>query len=75
MTKEEALKPYEKIAQIRGINFSVIIFNDALKAIDTYCNEMKKNAFKAGCQFEKNTWRYSVEENDRKYKEALNNIN
>jgi hypothetical protein len=28
-----------------------------------------KKAFNDGCSFEKNTWRYSCEENDRKLKE------
>lgn len=36
---EEILKDKEEIAQIKGIDFSVIIFNDALDAMNKYAEQ------------------------------------
>ena len=36
---EEILKDKEEIAQIQGIDFSVIIFNDALDAMNEYAEQ------------------------------------
>lgn len=41
-TKEEILKPYEEIAQIQGLDFSVIIYNNVLSAMDEYVKEYEK---------------------------------
>ncbi|HNJ02587.1 MAG TPA: hypothetical protein PK206_12515 [Chitinophagales bacterium] len=38
-TAEEILKDKEEIAQIQGIDFSVIIFNDALDAMNEYAEQ------------------------------------
>ncbi len=38
-TAEEILKDKEEIAQIQGIDFSVIIFNDALDVMNEYAEQ------------------------------------
>ena len=36
--------------------------------------QSKKDTFYAGTQFERNTWRYSAEENDRRMKDCLETV-
>lgn len=38
-TAAEILKDKEEIAQIQGIDFSVIIFNDAIQAMEEYAKQ------------------------------------
>jgi hypothetical protein len=38
-TALEILKDKEEIAQIQGIDFSVIIFNDAIQAMEEYAEQ------------------------------------
>lgn len=38
-TAEEILKNKEEIAQIQGVDFSVIIFNDAIQAMKEYAKQ------------------------------------
>lgn len=40
-SKEEILKPLEETAQIIGIDFTVIIYNDALTAMDQYASQFQ----------------------------------
>lgn len=39
---EEILKKYEQNAQIQGIDFSVIQFNDAIAAMEEYASQFKQ---------------------------------
>ncbi len=39
---EEILKKYEQTAQIQGIDFSVIQFNDAIAAMEEYASQFKQ---------------------------------
>ena len=41
MSKEEILTPLQETAQINGVDFTVIIYNDALSAMEEYDNRDK----------------------------------
>lgn len=68
-TKEEILKKHGLQIGFK----STYNWNDILAAMEEYAN--KKEIFNAGVSFERNAWRYSVEENDRRLKEYFNDKN
>ena len=63
--KEEILKKHGLQIAFK----STYSWDAILLAMDEYAASFKKEIFNAGVSFERNAWRYSVEENDRRLKE------